>query len=282
MFVALVSLALATVPPATASPDPLDPAIAVAAERGPLAAADHAMTAFARADLPPEARLQLALFAQSQLALVYRPTESSPPGDPAHLCRALSILAQAAPLAASDADRTTCDEWAAAHREALQRDHPTHRCDPPAGPRPAIAAPPPPRDEPPPLPPKAPPPNPTTSRRVVAWTSAGGVALGLGVASFVAMTAALVARERIRREAEPYLEFLDQPSFEPLQNAGFAALERSDRIVTRVVLATGVVGSVMALTGISAIVRGRILQKRMFLAPDAGPTRVALTLFARF
>lgn len=302
--------------PAEAPTDPLREARRLFNARGPLAGAEYAAAAFPRPDLPRATRLRLGLFASNSYALVYQADPAEPPGDPDYLCRALAMLAAAEKLATEpgelEAHRRLVDE----RRGALEKNHPGLRCDhegeaagsavpvappeaapasepasePASGPAKVESAVEPTQAVEPAAPVSAPEPAPTVPpsssdavlrRRAATWTAIGGASLGLAVVSFAAMGGALARREELRQSADGY--YATTPGrLTPEQARVIADEQSSFSRVDRMAVATGVVGGVMAITGIAMVAHGAVLRGRIRLAPDIRPDRAALVLSGRF
>lgn len=279
-----------TAPPATG---PLAEAKKLLNERGQQAAIDHATAAFARADLSRAERFELALFASTTFASMYRLFPDDPPGDPIYLCKALAMLDAAAELAAEPKELERHRKHHDARQRVLERDHPDYRCETPATagsqdglmPVPTL-----PRTKPPPAgsPRTSSPPTDTAvrsspqtlrlRRRALALTAIGGTALGLGVASLAAMGGALA----LRRDLHDEIAGLGAATVSPQEAAAMQRLAGSFRTAERVALATGVVGTVMLLTGVTMVARGSVLTGRLRVTPDLSPARALLTVSGQF
>jgi hypothetical protein len=269
----MIAVLLATVwiaPANVPTEDPLDAATALSDGQRPREAAAFAMTAFERADLPARKRVELALFAQAEYASLYRSTPDSPPGAPEDLCRALAILERAGPLATADAERRKLADWESAHREALATDYPAHTCAP--------------ARTPPHVPRPAPTPRLTldVGRRITGHFTGGGIVLGLGLGSLAVTAGALAVRAQAARQADTYESMLDAPSVDPAARADYSALERRFTAAGATALATGVLGVVATVTGISVLARGHVLRRRLHAAPAFGDSRLGLLIFGRF
>lgn len=272
---------------------PLAEAKKVLNERGQQAAIDHATAAFARADLPRAERFELALFASTTFASMYRLFPDDPPGDPIHLCKALAILDAAAELADEPKELERHRKHRDARQRTLERDHPDYRCEPtaPAGLQDGLMpVPTSPRTTPPPArPPRTTPPPTDTAvrsspqmlrqrRHALALTAIGGTSLGLGVASLAAMGGALALRRQLHDE----IAGLGAETVSPQEAAAMQRLAGSFRTAERVALATGVVGSVIFITGVTMVARGSVLSGRLRVTPDLSPARALLTVSGQF
>lgn len=290
-----------------ANADPLEEARRLFNERGRLAGADFAAAAFARNELPREKRLGLGLFASNSYALTYQGFPEAHPGDPIYLCKALAMLEASEGLATEPKELERHRRLMAARRDVLQKNHPDHRC---GGNRTGATD-----DELLPVPSErgsmdtaakaprtasvpvqttmttfqGPPPTVARSspssfpghRRTLGMTAVGGTALGLGVLSFAVMGGAVVVREDLRRWAADFGQTWGTeptPEQEQWLRQGYDKFERADRVA----IATGVVGSVMMLTGITMMARGLVLRGRMRVAPELGVGRVAFAMSGRF
>lgn len=294
---ALLVLVTASPPTAEAPADPLAAARRTFNEQGPLAGAEAAAAAFPSEELPRETRLRLALFGSNSYALTYQADPEDPPGDPNHLCKALALLAACEQLAETEDEREAHRRLVDTRRGDLAKNHPGHRCEHEQAPASEASAttevpatetatpvePGPPASAPP-APPPAGQPSPETlrlRRRAQVLTALGGTSLGLAVASFAVMGGALARQEGLRQRAEGYHD----------TTPGVLTSEQSrdvdaDRLrytrLDRVVVATAIVGSVMAITGMSMVVRGTLLKRRLQVAPDVNSDRAALVLSGRF
>lgn len=268
---------------------PLAEARHLLSEKGQQAAVDHATAALARSDLPRAERFELALFTSTTLASMYRLFPDDPPGDPIYLCRALAILDTAAELAEDEKEHERHRKHHDARQRALQQGHPGYRCEatgpgerdglmpvpttPRTLPRVDLA----PRTTPPADTTPAVPRSARLRRRALALTAIGGTSIGLGVASLAAMGGALAVRSQIHAKitaAGPTLSLSEDRAIDEM--AG------SYRTAKQVAIATGIVGSVILLTGVTMVARGSVLSGRIRAAPDLGSGRAALTVFGQF
>lgn len=252
-------------------------------------------------------RLELAFFASSTYATLYQLFPDDPPGDPIYLCRALAMLDVSAGLATQPRDAERHRKHREVRQATLAQNHPDFHCpelhveaapapggapvrEPTAPPSTAAPveqtnAPPVPTTTAPierPSPrPDAQPVRPSSSehlrRRVVAWTAVGGITLGLGVASFAVMGGFMSARERSRQRAAGY-----GPEITPEERRDVKEEEEDFARAGRLAIAAGVVGGVMAITGLASVIRGTVLRERLRLIPDVGAERAAFVLTGRF
>lgn len=336
----LLASPVATAPPASGDRErPLQRARGLLNEQEPLAAAEYAEQAAARAELPARERLQLALFAQSTYAAIYRPDADGPPGDPMYLCRAVAALQRSRGLAVEPEAAQRHERLVGKWRGILQAEHPTLQCpgeapqhaagSPPmpgaqvgdpggvspasartsggsatdsaasigaaadampsaaAGAVPAIVAADRAQGAPAPFGPTpgrrpSVAPRPIDERRVAPLLISGGVSVGLGLGTLAVMTGALIVREQARVAISRFAPMVHQGSVPPGVGAELDAKEGVFQVSQRVAIATGVVGSVMALTGSALIGRGYALRRRMHVAPSVGRGEAGLTLFGRF
>lgn len=257
-------------------------------EQGQKAAVDHATAALARTDLPRAERFELALFTSTTLASIYRLFPDDPPGDPIYLCKALTILDAAAELAEDEKEQGRHRKHRDARQRALEQGHPGYRCEatsageqdglmsvptvPHTLPRVDVV----PRTMPADTAPTLPQPS-RLRRRALALTAIGGTSLGLGVASLAAMAGALAVRNQLHAKITAA-----GPTLTPIEDRAIDEMAGSYRTARQVALVSGVVGSVILLTGVTMVARGSVLSGRIRALPDLGSGRAALTVFAQF
>lgn len=292
---ALLFLLTASTPASAGAPappsetGPLAEARRVLSEQGQQAAVDHATAALARADLPRPERFELALFTSTTLASMYRLFPDDPPGDPIYLCKALAILDTAAELAEDDKERERHRKHRDARLRALGQGHPGHHCEGASAGEPGGLMPVPttprtlPRVD---LVPRTTPPTDTAPavprparlrRRALALTAIGGTSIGLGVASLAAMGGALAVRSQLHAKVTAA-----GPTLTAMEDRAIDEMAGSARTAKQVAVVTGIVGSVILLTGVTMVARGSVLSGRIRAAPDLGSGRAVLTVFGQF
>lgn len=280
----------------TGAADPLAEARRLFNERGHLAGAERAASAFTRADLSDEKRLGLALFGANSYALTYQLLPGDPPGDPIYLCKALALLEASEALATQPKEIERHRRLLDARRRTLEKNHPGFHCvraeNEDASPPPELRASPSPvepvRQTPGTIPttaesiPVRPAPRPSDlRRRAMTLTTIGGTCLGFGAASLALMGGLLAVQQDLRQQAE--IDSAALPSvLSPEQGQLVSHRQQVFERVENLTIATGFVGTVMALTGVTLLARGLVLHGRMRVAPEVRAARAGLVVFGRF